>query len=236
MERARIEALMMEELEADAWDTFDADGECLRLAWWHEGAPDWYENDPGAEYRTAVVFGFGPHPQLAGWTFMGAFGLGERECPACATDVPDRPAVGSECPLCECPVERDRGGFLYLGEDCAEAVYRRRRVAPHAWAHLTEDGFHVEAYAGGFLDYGMRVTAPDGSILFDCPHYLGAEDFGADDETGEPWEAERWQEALEVEAAIWLDGRADDGCADDGRADDDCADAACEASAAGAGR
>lgn len=220
MERARIEALTMDEIEADAWETFDAEGECQRFAWWHEGSPHWYDNDPEGEYRTAVVFGFGPHPRLAGWALMGAYGLGERECPACAVDTPERPAVGVECPLCECAVEAERGGFIYLGEDCAEAVYRRIRVAPHERAFLTEDGFRVEAYSAGFLDYGMRVTGPDGSVLFDCPFYLSAEGWGAD-ETGEPWESERWQEALEVEADVWLDDRAE---------------GACEASAAGVGR
>ena len=204
IETTRIESLLMAEVEADAWETPNVNGEPTSFAWWHEGAPDWYEGDADAEYRTAVIFGFSERPKLAGWVYVESFGLGERACPWCAPDIEERPAIGAECQLCECTVEPDRGGFIYLGEDGAQAIYRRRRVAPNESAYLTEDGFRIEAYGALYRNFGLRIIDPAGAIVFDCPFYLSSESWGTDSR-GEMWSAKRWQEELEADADSLLE-------------------------------
>ena len=72
--------------------------------------------------------------------------------------------------------------------------------------HTTTDGYTLEVYDGGYMDYGLQVTK-DGDVLFDSPCYLACDAYGSsypddDDDAAEgtPWTDAEWQETLAEQA------------------------------------
>jgi hypothetical protein len=77
---------------------------------WEDGLPDWdcgLEEDYDYEYRTVLCYHVTKDPEVEGWEFVKRF------------QVTPEPRLhnedGNEC------------GFIYIGEESAEVVYRRKR-------------------------------------------------------------------------------------------------------------
>lgn len=64
--------------------------------------------------------------------------------------------------------------------------------------YTTNDGFILEVFASGYMDWGLRIYRPDKRKILDNPHYLDHHSWGYDD--GEEWSEEEWKERLALEA------------------------------------
>ena len=80
------------------------------------------------------------------------------------------------------------------------------------WTHKTEDGYSLCAYSTGYMDWGLKVTNPEGIVLLDNPHYLSNDSWGfnepeyGDASRCEPWSDREWEDALKQQADDLIEG------------------------------
>ena len=82
------------------------------------------------------------------------------------------------------------------------------------WTHRTEDGYTLTAFSAGYMDWGLKITNPEGIVLLDNPHYLSNDSWGYDvdesSETGEmvtyEWVDFTWKLQLAEQADDLIEG------------------------------
>lgn len=66
-------------------------------------------------------------------------------------------------------------------------------------SHTTDDGYSLEVYDGGYMDYGVLLRDQQGQIVFESPSYLNFECYGSNGPNS-PWDQSDWCDCLDDEA------------------------------------
>ena len=66
-------------------------------------------------------------------------------------------------------------------------------------SHKTHDGFNIEVFDGGYMDYGLLLRNKDGEVVFESPCYLNFECYGSNGPNS-PWDQYEWSDCLDDEA------------------------------------
>ena len=135
------------ELETKPWEcvaNYDGQGHVSQRKYWYEGAPDYAEREYRNETRElrtvctdSLVYGQPPSAlfdERGMWSLIETWSSsGEVECPYCHAERDEQWAgidFHDNCPLCECSREEGHG-YVYLGDGCAELLYRLDCPAPN---------------------------------------------------------------------------------------------------------